>query len=64
MLFRGGRVDAARNALGNVQLLRKQGFEDVKVLRGGLDGWKAAGLNSGRGPRPWVSRAPPESPEL
>jgi rhodanese-related sulfurtransferase len=30
--------------LGNVQVLKRQGFDKVKVLEGGLSGWKGAGL--------------------
>lgn len=33
-----------RRFLGNVQVLKRQGFDKVKVLTGGLDGWKSAGL--------------------
>lgn len=39
-----------RFVLGNVQMLRRQGFESVRVLKGGLDGWKGEGLPAGAGP--------------
>lgn len=35
--------------IGNAEVLRLQGFDKVKILRGGLNAWKEAGLQVGTG---------------